>query len=63
MPQSNVIFAFVFAAYVIFITMRGELPKYMGFLLATPQQAPGGGGSGGGLDPAKLANIAAMFAG
>lgn len=36
MPQSNVIFFFVFAAFFVFITMRGELPKYLGFLLASP---------------------------
>jgi hypothetical protein len=33
MSQSNVIFAFLFAAFVIFITMRGKLPTYLGFLL------------------------------
>ena len=32
MPQSNVIFGFLFAAFVIFITQRGELPIYLGFL-------------------------------
>lgn len=37
MPQSNVIFFYVFAAFFVFITLRGELPKYMGFLLASPQ--------------------------
>lgn len=37
-PQSNVIFFYLFAAFFVFITMRGELPKYMGFLLSTPQQ-------------------------
>jgi hypothetical protein len=38
MPQSNAIFFFVFAAFFVFITLRGELPKYMGFLLASPVQ-------------------------
>lgn len=33
MPQSNVIFAYLFAAFVIFVTMRGKLPKYLGFVL------------------------------
>jgi len=28
MPQSNVIFAFLFAAFIVFITVRGELPSY-----------------------------------
>lgn len=36
MNQSNVIFFFVFAAFFVFITLRGELPKYLGFLLASP---------------------------
>lgn len=35
MPQSNVIFAFLAVAFVIFITMRGELRLYMGFLLGS----------------------------
>jgi hypothetical protein len=35
--QSNVIFAYLLIAYLIFITMRGELPIYMGFLLGGPQ--------------------------
>jgi hypothetical protein len=33
MNQSNVIFAFLFAAFVIFITVRGNLPVYLGFIL------------------------------
>jgi hypothetical protein len=37
MPQSNVIFFYMFAAFFVFITLRGELPKYMGFLLASPK--------------------------
>lgn len=40
MPQSNVIFFYLFAAFFVFITMRGELPKYMGFLLSSPTPAP-----------------------
>jgi len=34
--QSSVIFGFLAAAFLIFITMRGELSVYMGFLLASP---------------------------
>lgn len=37
MPQSNVIFFYLFAAFVIYVTIRGELPLYLGFLLSTPQ--------------------------
>jgi hypothetical protein len=70
MPQSNVIFAYLFAAFVIFITVRGELPKYLGFLLASPKKpaitrgpdlaAP----EGTGLkfsDAASVAKTAALF--
>jgi hypothetical protein len=45
MPQSNVIFFYIFAAFVVFITLRGELPKYMGFLLASPVGPSSLGGS------------------
>ncbi len=31
--QSNVIAAYLFAAFLVFITMRGELRQYMGFIL------------------------------
>lgn len=33
MGQSNAIFAYLFIAFLIFITMRGKLPKYLGFLI------------------------------
>lgn len=36
MQQSNTIFAFLFFAFLFFITARGELRKYMGFLFASP---------------------------
>lgn len=35
MRWDNVIFAYLFIAYMIFITLRGELPIYMGFLLSS----------------------------
>lgn len=41
MNQSTIIFAFLFAAFVVFITQRGELPIYLGFILATPTQPLG----------------------
>jgi len=40
-PQSNVIFFYLFAAFFVFITMRGELRKYMGFLFSTPTASGG----------------------
>jgi len=51
MSQSNVIFFFLFAAFVVFITQRGELPTYLGLLLASPKTGAlvtdsGIGGSG-----------------
>jgi hypothetical protein len=33
--QSNIIFAFLFVAFLVFITMRGELPTYLGFLFGS----------------------------
>jgi hypothetical protein len=41
MSQSNVIFAAIFIAYLIFITVRGEIPIYLGLLLKSPAQTPG----------------------
>jgi hypothetical protein len=65
--QSNSIFAFLALAFIVFITMRGELPVYTGFLLG-----PTNGGTGatpadtGNVDVGSLVNdglkLAAMFA-
>ena len=40
--QSNVIFGYLLAAFIVFITLRGELPLYMGFILGgrPPGQIP-----------------------
>lgn len=46
MQQSNAIFAAVFIAYVIFITMRGELPAYIDLL-----RGGGAAPSGKGIAP------------
>ncbi len=42
MSQSNIIAAYLFIAFVIFITMRGELRTYLGFFVGggTPAAAP-----------------------
>lgn len=45
MTQSNVIFAAIFVAYLIFITMRGEIPIYLGLLLKSPPSNQGGTGA------------------
>lgn len=37
MNQSSVIFGALFVAFLVFITLRGELPTYAGFLLSTPK--------------------------
>lgn len=40
MNQSNRIFAFLALAFVIFITMRGELRTYYGFIVGCGTPAP-----------------------
>lgn len=75
LPQGNVIFFFLFAAFVMIITIRGELPKYLGFILASPvtptTQVNGGQfttdslgqvtGGGNLKDVATIAQTAATF--
>lgn len=49
MNQSTIIFGYLAVAFLIFITQRGELPIYWGFLVsspATPSAGPGATGSG-----------------
>jgi hypothetical protein len=41
MQQSSVIFFFLFAAFIVFITQRGELPTYLGLLFLSPAKATG----------------------
>lgn len=36
MNQSSWVAGYIFLAFLVYITMRGELPKYMGFLFASP---------------------------
>lgn len=72
MQQSNVIFFFLFAAFVIYITIRGELPKYLGFLFSSPvastntqlAQSTANGGSGATVqNVATIAETATAFLG
>jgi hypothetical protein len=35
MQQSNVIFAALFVAFIVYVTLRGELPTYVGLLKGT----------------------------
>ena len=36
LDQSNFIFFALFIAFIVYITMRGELPKYLGFFVFNP---------------------------
>lgn len=49
--QSNVIAAFLLVAFLVFITMRGELPTYIGLLLGEGSNS-GGGVTASGNSPA-----------
>lgn len=60
MSQSNVIFASIFLAYIVFITMRGELPIYLGFLLKSAPAQPSQSNAGGGL-PSWLSSASKVF--
>lgn len=42
MNQSTIIFGYLFVAFLIFITQRGALPVYMGFILSKPKVNPSG---------------------
>ncbi len=48
MQQSNVIFANLFIAYFLFITLRGELPTYITLLRGGGAQGAGNAGALGG---------------
>lgn len=45
MPQSNIIFAFLLIAFIVFVTMRGELPQYWGMMLGKCNNPAGGAGA------------------
>lgn len=42
MNQSTIIFGYLAVAFLIFITQRGELPIYWGFLVSSPKQPASG---------------------
>jgi hypothetical protein len=60
LPQSNVIFFYLFAAFFVFITLRGELPKYMGFVLASPTNSNLGVGVSGNNRTDSLGQVSGM---
>ncbi len=64
MAQSSAIFAFLAIAFVVFITQRGELRVYMGFLLGNVSKTPSNVTiqTKGGFDLGDLAGTAAKFA-
>ena len=45
MRQSSIIFFYLVAAFIVFITQKGELPAYLGLLLLSPPQQPTGSGT------------------
>lgn len=64
MRWDNVVALYLMIAWVVFITLRGELPVYLGFLLSpvsVPSAQPPSQSAGAGA--ASLASIAAMAAG
>lgn len=54
MQQSSVIFFFLFAAFIVFVTQRGELPTYLGLLLLSPASGSTGGTSSGTVNSASI---------
>lgn len=42
MNQSTIIFGYLAVAFLVFITQRGELPIYWGFLVSSPKQPAAG---------------------
>lgn len=68
MKQSTVIFGVLIFAFVVFVTMRGDLPSWLALFHAkapapTVQQPSTGGGIMGMIKTAAdVAKVAAMFA-
>lgn len=58
MNQSNVIFFFVFAAFFVYITIRGELPLYAGFLFAPTKSAAPAEQKTSGIDASTVVSVA-----
>ena len=57
MRQSSIIFGALFVAFIVFITVRGELPNYIGVLF------PKSGGSSGASSGDLLGSAGSMFGG
>ena len=52
--QSGIIFAAIVVAFIVYITLKGELPIYAGFLLLPPKGSPTPNQSASGLTAAAL---------
>lgn len=68
MNQTSIIFAVLFAAWLVFITARGELPSYIGVLTGSvpaPKQTQTTSDSGSSIiqDAATVAQFAAIAGG
>ena len=63
MQQSNVIFAAIFIAFIVFITLKGELATYIGLLKgnnASDPNAPGNVAGGQAVSNAMTSGINAV---
>lgn len=60
MNQSTIIFGYLFVAFLIFITQRGELSTYWGFLVSSPVNPNSSGpqATGSGSLASSSANLA-----
>lgn len=56
MQQSNVIFAALFIAFIVYITTKGELATYIGFLKGTKSVTTTGTSSSIQAPPSPIAN-------
>lgn len=64
MNQSTVIFGFLAAAFLVFITQRGELPVYWGLLVKSPSTPASGPGTtaNGSISASDIAHAASTIA-
>lgn len=66
MDQSTFIVGTVIAGFIVFVTVKGELPRYMGFLIGTPNQAAPASttpytNAAGAINPTSAGGNAASF--
>lgn len=56
--QSNIIFAFIFVAFIFYITARGELATYIDILRGGGQQPSGAAGASSTMESGNILNEA-----